>query len=447
MPVNHNPVYNLKAALKDTGIKPDVLRAWERRYGLPIPKRSAGGQRLYSSYDLAVIKWLMARQAEGLSISHAVGLWNEYLEGGRDPLVEIPGDRPAAMLASDQPAVSSVLQSSIVALRISWLSACLQYNETSADQVLNQAFAMYPVERVCTEIIRSGLAEIGELWYQNRASVQQEHFATGLALRRLDSLLTASPPPMHNRTILVGCPPNELHTFAPMMITLFLRRAGLNVVYLGANVPSARFEETISTVNADLVVLASQQLTTAATLQQVAQILSSHAVKVAFGGRIFNQHPGLKLHIPGHYLGQRLEDTVEMVNQLLDAPVVSPEVIPPDPETQEALQAYNARRMHVEIAVAGSLRSDNDWLNYIATANLFLGNNIQASLTLGKIDFLDAEIEWLKAYLRNLNLAELVLFDYLVAYCDALRENLGPAGAPITGWLDGQIRKLEYYNE
>lgn len=80
-------LYNLQAVLKETNLKPDVLRAWERRYGLPKPERTAGGHRLYSEYDIATIKWLRARQEEGLSISRAVELWKEISDSGHDPLI------------------------------------------------------------------------------------------------------------------------------------------------------------------------------------------------------------------------------------------------------------------------------------------------------------------------------------------------------------------------
>ncbi len=80
------PAFNLKVVLKETGLAADTLRAWERRYGLPMPQRTAGGHRLYSQRDIETIKWLMKRQAEGLSISRAVDLWNEQLASGTDPL-------------------------------------------------------------------------------------------------------------------------------------------------------------------------------------------------------------------------------------------------------------------------------------------------------------------------------------------------------------------------
>ena len=80
------PAYNLKVVIRETGLKADTLRAWERRYGLPQPERTSGGHRLYSQRDIEIIKWLMARQQEGLSISRAVDLWRGLESEGQDPL-------------------------------------------------------------------------------------------------------------------------------------------------------------------------------------------------------------------------------------------------------------------------------------------------------------------------------------------------------------------------
>ena len=109
---------------------------------------------------------------------------------------------------------------------------------------------MFPVEAVCVEVLQKGLSEIGRLWYENRASVQQEHFASGLAMRRLDALLSATPAPTRNATILVGCAPDEWHVFTPLLLSLLLRRRGSNVIFLGANVPTTRFADTIKKVKA-----------------------------------------------------------------------------------------------------------------------------------------------------------------------------------------------------
>ena len=80
------PIYNLKAVVQETGLKADTLRAWERRYGVPAPQRTESGHRLYSEYDIEVLKWLIVRQEEGMSISRAIELLSRLEEEGKNPL-------------------------------------------------------------------------------------------------------------------------------------------------------------------------------------------------------------------------------------------------------------------------------------------------------------------------------------------------------------------------
>lgn len=95
--LSKTPTYNLKVVLQETDIKPDTLRAWERRYGLPEPERTQGKHRLYSDYDIAIIKWLISRQQEGMSISRAVQLWRNLEESGQDPLAKMV-DQPTQLV-------------------------------------------------------------------------------------------------------------------------------------------------------------------------------------------------------------------------------------------------------------------------------------------------------------------------------------------------------------
>ena len=159
-PINKAPTYNLKVVIRETGIKPDTLRAWERRYGLPEPARSAGGHRLYSQYDTETIKWLMVRQEEGLRINRAVKLWRSIEESGQDPLEAMPPEATPAQL----PPAEMYTGSTIDKMRDGWLAACLGFNELAAEQILAQAFARYPLETVCVEVLQKGLSQIGEHW-------------------------------------------------------------------------------------------------------------------------------------------------------------------------------------------------------------------------------------------------------------------------------------------
>src|SRR5512141_3504687 len=314
--VSTTPAFNLKVVLKETGLAADTLRAWERRYGLPTPNRTPGGHRLYSQRDIETIKWLMKRQAEGLSISRAVDMWNEQIASGTDPLGD--STKQSSFAAMTLPVQYQAPDTTIDSLRTQWVEACMEFSESTAEQTLNQAFSMFPVEAVCLEVLQRGMSEIGELWYQDRASVQQEHFASALAMRRLDALLAASPAPWREQIVMVGCPAEEWHAFTPLLLSLLLRRRGLNVIYLGANVPVTQFASTVQDLKADLVILVAQQLITAATLQHTAQVLYSQKIHVAFGGRIFNVHPDLHHSMAGYFLGNQLSSAIEQVELILD---------------------------------------------------------------------------------------------------------------------------------
>ncbi|MBK7217041.1 MAG: MerR family transcriptional regulator [Candidatus Promineofilum sp.] len=122
---NRTPTYNPKAVVRETGLKPDTLRAWERRYGVPEPDRSGGGHRLYSQQDINTLKWLLARQREGMSISRAVSLWRSLSEEGARP---VPRPPPGAAtmsrrsIAYRRPPVE--VGSAIAGLRQAWIDAC-----------------------------------------------------------------------------------------------------------------------------------------------------------------------------------------------------------------------------------------------------------------------------------------------------------------------------------
>jgi methanogenic corrinoid protein MtbC1 len=435
--ISQSPAYNLKAVLRETGLKADVLRAWERRYDLPRPHRTPGGHRLYSEYDIETVKWLRMRQAEGLSISRAVERWKEILQAGLDPLVELsPTNAPAD---PDRLAIDARIE----ILRQNWLEANLAFDSVKVDEVLNLAFAIYPVETVCTEILQQGITEIGNYWYQDKASIQQEHFASALASRRLETLITATPRPTRRQTVLIGCPAGERHTFSALLLSLFLGRRGLKVVYLGADVPIERLEETFTAVQADLIVLSAQLLTTAATLQSTAVVLQKQGILLAYGGQIFNRVPRLRERIPAYFLGENLDDAMRLIEKLVIAPRAFSTVISLD-ETHRALaKLYREKRLLIEFALFERLQKIDTPTEYIREANFFFGNGLSAALELGDPTFLEADLEWVKRLLTGRHVSADRLNPYLAAYRHSILKEMGMASAPITDWIDSHIAQNE----
>jgi len=430
--IDEKPTFNLKAVVQETGLKPDTLRAWERRYGLPQPGRTSGGHRLYSQRDIDILKWLMARQEEGLSISRAVDLWRDLLAEGKDPFMEMADEEEIA----GPPPLE--VGDTLAELRETWIEACLAFDEQRAEYTLAQAFALYPPETACLELLQKGLSEIGRLWYEGEASAQQEHFASALAIRRLEAMLAVNPPPTRPGRILIGCPPEEEHVFSPLLLTLLLRRRGWDTVYLGANVPLERLESTIEHTDPDLVILAAQTLNTAASLLPVAELIQEGGLPLAFGGRVFNIARSLRERIPGHFLGHDLAQAPNVVEQLMTSPTVQEHGGETTEPYLQALAHYRERQSHVEAHLWEQASDLGIPAAYLTRANRSLGQEIIAALTLGDISLLGHDLKWVRGLLHNFQhrLPEDALHRYLKLYYEAADEQMNHHGQIIVEWLE-----------
>ncbi len=425
------PTYNLRAVLKETGLTAATVRAWERRYGLPRPSRTPGGHRLYSPYELATLHWLKARIAEGLTISRAVDLWRQILATGRDPLADVVRPAPGP------PAPT------LEAARKGWVEACLGLDEPAAEQILDEAFSLHAVERICLGILTAGLAEIGELWFRRQATVQQEHFASQLATRRLDALLSTCPPPVRRETVLVASPPGEWHTFPLHVVSLLLRRRGYGVVYLGANVPLDRMLETVNAARPGLVILASQHLMSAARLREMAEALTQAGTPVAYGGRLANILPAVRARIPAYFLGPTIEEAIPCAERLLAGGGWPLSAEPAPPEAKDLAERFRRHRSQVEAAVNEALVADGETVLNLETANVFLGGMLAAALELGAQEFLALDLAWISHMLPAADIDRQALPRYLRRYAQAARRVIGEPIAAAADWLERTAADIE----
>lgn len=302
---------------------------------------------------------------------------------------------------------------------------------------------MFPVESVCLEVLQKGMAEMGTLWYKNRASVQQEHFASGLAMRRLDALISAVPPPTRDQTILVGCPSNEWHVFSALLLTLILRRRGLNIIYLGANVPADQFKETVAAVHADLVILVAQTLISAAALQNANNELASLNTNTAYGGRIFNLLPGLAQNLPGTYLGASVEASVEQIEKLLRKRPEKFEIMAANESCQIAHQSFLSQRTHIESTLMASFSAFGIEADNFNTGVQYLGDNILAALQLGDINYVSNEMDWVKTLMQSPNRPSGELAYFMKMYSQAVDKHINGRGEPIKIWLKEQADSIQ----
>jgi methanogenic corrinoid protein MtbC1 len=319
-------------------------------------------------------------------------------------------------------------------MREDWLEACLAYNEQQSTLVLNQAFALYPPETVAVELLQRTAAEIGEGWYQGKVTVQQEHFCSALIVRRLEALVMAAPQPTRPGSILVACPPEEHHIIGPLLLTFLLRRRGWQVPYLGANVPVERLEVTVAATKPQLVIMAAQQLHTAASLVEAADLLQQLGVPLAYGGLIFNLLPALRRRVAGHFLGENLETAPQVVESLMTAPhpVPAAEEIPES--YRQSLARFQEHQALIEAQLVQKLRAAGFVPSHLAVANREMSLNIGAALALGDLHFLGTDMEWAQGLIQNYQVTEGTMSGYLRAYHEVAAEQLGEQD-PVVDWL------------
>jgi MerR family transcriptional regulator, light-induced transcriptional regulator len=217
---------------KRSGVSPELLRAWERRYGLLRPVRSAGGLRLYTSADVERVRVMRQHLSDGVAAAEAAAL---TLRAG-------VGDEAAPMAFRPE------------AVRDDLADALDRYDEPRAQAILDRLLAVATVDTLLSEVVLPYLRELGERWRRGDASVAQEHFASSVVRGRLLGLargwgLGLGP------TAVLACLPGEQHDLGLIAFGLALRSRGWRIVYLGSDSPIETVEEVSRQLDPSLVVL------------------------------------------------------------------------------------------------------------------------------------------------------------------------------------------------
>ena len=234
-----SPLLRIGELSRRLGVSNHVLRAWEGRYGLLQPVRSAGGFRLYSEADALRVRRMQAHLADGLSAAEAA----------------------RAVLGQDSRADGRAAGTDRVPTTESELSGALRqaldaFDEPAAQAVLDRLLSDLSLTAVLRDVVLPYLTELGERWERGTASVAQEHFATNVIRGRLAGLARGWGNGHGPRAVL-ACPPGELHDLALMVFGIVLHRSGWRIDYLGMDTPLAELTRTVDARRPALVVVAA----------------------------------------------------------------------------------------------------------------------------------------------------------------------------------------------
>ena len=215
-----------------TGVTEPTLRAWERRYGLLRPERSAGGFRLYTDEDAERVRAMRDYLERGVSASQAAGL--ALAEPQTEHLA--PAESLGRQLASALDALDDV----------------------AAQAALDRAFATLSVEAALRHVVLPVMSEVGRGWEEDESVIAREHFATNLVRGRLLALARGWDLGGGRRALL-ACAPDERHDIGLIAFGLALRARGWRITFLGADTPLGTLARAAVLTEPDLVVLGASK--------------------------------------------------------------------------------------------------------------------------------------------------------------------------------------------
>lgn len=238
MPVSASAWMPISELSRRVGVSCDTLRAWERRYGLLKPGRTAGNARRYTSADEARVR-----------------LMKRYLDQ-QVPAAEAAELVSAAVLRIQPGHGTSVGERQARQAAVEMREALDRFDETSADRALERMFVEYSPATVIADVVLPYLRDLGERWADDHVTVAQEHFASNFLHARLMGLARGWDRGLGPRAIL-ACAPGELHTLALICFGIALHRLGWRVTYLGASTPTGMLIPTAEQVQPELVVVSA----------------------------------------------------------------------------------------------------------------------------------------------------------------------------------------------
>jgi len=262
-------LFHIGELSRRTGVSADVIRAWERRYGLLTPTRSAGNFRLYSPQDVTRLRLMRHYVRQDISPSRAAAL----VAQSKARLQSNPG-----VPAADAREVVTLLR-----------GALQRFEGAEADRLLDRLVSVFTPAVVLRDVILPYLRELDEDAEGDEppAAAAQERFRTSF----LESWMLAR---ARGRTAgdarqaVLACVPGEHHALGLSAFAVALADLGWSTVYLGRDTPLTVVEQAADSVGADAIVLAATlPATLAGAADEIADLAQRHPI--VLGGRATHQ--------------------------------------------------------------------------------------------------------------------------------------------------------------
>jgi DNA-binding transcriptional MerR regulator len=268
---------SIHAVSERLGVPAPTLRSWERRYGVPITPRSAGGHRRYSADALHQLRLMRDEVALGRRAADAARAVRAMLDPEHDAATRI-AEFLAASTAMDPEALRDVL-------------------DRTRDDV--------GLAATLDGVLMPAMRQIGTWWQTGRCDIGLEHLTTEVVRGWISRVGAFAPPPERGRPILLACGPRDQHTLGLEALAALLAEQRRPSRVLGARTPQATLVTAVAATGATTLVLVSHLPTHRRVSVEALQAVAETRCRIFYAGNAF-LFPAARKGVPGTYLGETL---------------------------------------------------------------------------------------------------------------------------------------------
>jgi DNA-binding transcriptional MerR regulator/methylmalonyl-CoA mutase cobalamin-binding subunit len=278
------PRHPIRVVAKRTGLTPAVLRAWEKRYGVVVPSRTDGGQRLYSDMDVNRLILLRKAVEEGRNISSVAALSSDELMG----LVAEDAER---RMISGIPEPLTGFNAEQFLSRAE--TAVREMDPSVLERTLTRAAMALSIPAVTDDVVVPLLASIGESWHSGHLAPAQEHLASVVIRRFLEWLLATVEVGGGAPVLMSATPSGERHEFGALLASVTGAAEGWKSHHIGPDLPSEEIAKAALQLEAEVVALSVVETSVEASVFEEIQDLRGRLpadVYLFLGGPIAQKH-------------------------------------------------------------------------------------------------------------------------------------------------------------
>lgn len=268
-------MYTIKEASARTGVGVPLIRAWERRYGVVQPARTASGYRMYDDGTIQVLRAMRSLVDSGWTASEAA----RAIDAGEVSIDDVVREAAAAPILAGPDGADNHAR-----LIAKFVAAAEDASAVDTEAALDDILASGSFEAVIDDVLLPALAALGDSWAAGRISTAGEHAASAAGTRRLAAAYQAAGVPVRT-SVVVGLPPASRHELGALAFAVALRRRGVGVLYVGADVTVDGWVDAVTRTRASAAVVGvvtSSDRETAATV--IRALRAAGIALIAVGG-------------------------------------------------------------------------------------------------------------------------------------------------------------------